>query len=925
MSKRKNIVSAYFLLLPFCLLAQCPARDSLWNRIIFLRDSSASSSIQLKKLLELEAKTKNCPYQNDSAQAFLLQRIGYAYYAQMDFLRAIEYTNRAVGIINSNRDKKFINPQRLVDCYYNLAVYFDSLKQVYRKNSAIDSCIATSVKTNYGYYYSLYLLKGRSEDILDNGDYQRGFNYASLGESLAKRSSLYNYVLNFSTIKANALVSLGKFDAAEEVLEKNIGEIKKNKLGIYLGTIYEQLAELELKKGNEKKSLDYFQKSLQLNKKIGFNLGCQQALTNLGYLLYFKYYKDHNKALDCYRKAIRYLSPGTAQTAQESFELLNLQANIANVYVREGNYDSAFYYFQRAFDIVQPGIDEEGIVSIYLKNFQQYKKIDLLVSLILDKADAYLSKYKQGRKRELLEKAIAVYKTADKFFDIARKDQLETLSKLFWRMQHRRLYEHAIETCFLSGNFVEAFHFFERSKAVLLNDQLSEQYQLGEEDILNLAQLRKKTIQMEKEVTGNISSSQLTELERSLFISKQDLVKMEQQIKERNPLYYQSFLDTEFIKLKDVKNKLLQQYDVILELFNGDSSVYALLITRRQTLLYYISKPDFDKTVEKYTYYLSDPAGMNAHFDDYVQTAHYLYKMIFQNTQLPAGRIIISSDGQYFPFEALVTSKATQPLTYFLKDHAVGYTYSARFLMNDFIPGPSITGKSFLGFAPVNYPPGFSLAPLPGSERSLNKIAGYFENTVSQVASHASRGNFLQQFSQYRIIQLYTHAAGGSNNNEPVIYFADSALYLSDIISGYKPLTRLIVLSACETGTGKNYQGEGVFSFNRGFAALGIPAAITNLWSVDNEATYTLTELFYKWLAKGLPTDIALQKAKLEFMETATKEKSMPCYWAGPVLVGKADIIELRKTYSWKWIVFFAGIGCVVFLSVRKAVISRNK
>jgi hypothetical protein len=57
---------------------------------------------------------------------------------------------------------------------------------------------------------------------------------------------------------------------------------------------------------------------------------------------------------------------------------------------------------------------------------------------------------------------------------------------------------------------------------------------------------------------------------------------------------------------------------------------------------------------------------------------------------------------------------------------------------------------------------------------------------------------------------------------------------------------------------------------------------------------------------------MALQKAKLEFLKTASKEKSMPCYWAGPVLIGKTDTLPLHKTYSPKWIIIFAGLSCIV-------------
>jgi len=308
---------------------------------------------------------------------------------------------------------------------------------------------------------------------------------------------------------------------------------------------------------------------------------------------------------------------------------------------------------------------------------------------------------------------------------------------------------------------------------------------------------------------------------------------------------------------------------------------------------------------------------MNKDYRGFMTTSNHLYNLIFQQSSLSEERIIISPDGQYFPFESLVTNNSDQP-SWLLNNHSISYTYSVRFLMNDFNSASSGRSRNFMGIAPVNYPSSFFLPSLPGSDYSLHRISSYFGNALNLSTSNASRNNFLEQFSKYRVIQLYTHASDSSSNNEPVIYFADSALYLSELINEAIPLTRLIVLSACETGKGVNYQGEGVFSFNRGFAAMGIPAAVTNLWSVDNESTYVLTELFYKWLAKSLPTDVALQKAKLEFIQTSSKEKSLPFYWAAPVLVGKAEIIELNNPYPWKWIAGGVLIAFIVFWILRK-------
>ena len=95
----------------------------------------------------------------------------------------------------------------------------------------------------------------------------------------------------------------------------------------------------------------------------------------------------------------------------------------------------------------------------------------------------------------------------------------------------------------------------------------------------------------------------------------------------------------------------------------------------------------------------------------------------------------------------------------------------------------------------------------------------------------------------------------------------------------------LAVLSACETGLGKNVAGEGVIGLTRGFMYAGSPRVVVSLWNVNDLATAELMQRFYRgMLTEKLTASQALQAAQGSMMKE--QRWSSPYYWGAFVLCG---------------------------------------
>src|SRR5438477_4974745 len=670
--------------------SQCIERDSLRNQLDHLKGNPSISNAQgLKILLDYAERIKKCNYRNDSTHCLLLASIGELYYRNADYLKAIQFYRQAINLIYAQKNNTAVQPRSLIRYYYLLSKAYASLNDISEQMAGLDSAAAIAIRLRSVDLVCLWALYCRIVYFYNVGDYHRCIEYADLCERLGKEYAAGPVEKNFpgglsyasSSLQwnVNALLWLNKYDDAEKLLIERLEEYKKNHVEISLGVLYEQLAEVLARNKKYKESLLYFQKSFKKEAAKGNSISCKTILNNIGYFIYYLNDSRPDSALYYYRKALTIKNKDASLDKINALESLNILNSIADVFVRKERFDLAFKYFQLAFDQIKPGTNEEKIMKGSQDELNSIGKIRYLTNLFIAKGTAYHRKYKTTGNRTDLHESIRIYKLIDQLLDRIKASQYNTESKLFWRSDIRRLYEQAVEASFSDNNLTEAFYFFEKSRAVILNDQLNEQHWLGETDIIRQTQLKLKINFLEQEISKKeISPKQFKELENNLFNCRQELDALIQKIKIKNPLYYQNFIDSSKITLENVQKQILKDYQAIIEIYAGDSAIYELVISKQKNYSRTISKAEFDRLSQIYVNYISDPERINRNFNDFIKVSGELYCLLFNGMVIPKGRIIISPDGHYFPFESLVTSYSNRTVAYLLNDYSVSYTYSAR-------------------------------------------------------------------------------------------------------------------------------------------------------------------------------------------------------------------------------------------------------
>ncbi|MGF1676911.1 MAG: CHAT domain-containing protein [Rivularia sp. (in: cyanobacteria)] len=190
---------------------------------------------------------------------------------------------------------------------------------------------------------------------------------------------------------------------------------------------------------------------------------------------------------------------------------------------------------------------------------------------------------------------------------------------------------------------------------------------------------------------------------------------------------------------------------------------------------------------------------------------------------------------------------------------------------------------------------------LPNTKIEAQEILKLFPSTDTLQAFNFDANYNLatsKNLNQYQILHFATH--GFVNPDQPEL----SGIVLSLVnqdgqqIPGYLRLAdlfeqdypaELIVLSACETGLGKNVSGEGLVGLTRGLMYAGAARVALSLWTVDDKGTSVLMQEFYKQMLQENKTPSeALRAAQRKLWSNPDwRSWRSPHYWGAFTLQGE--------------------------------------
>jgi CHAT domain-containing protein len=700
-------------------------------------------------------------------------------------------------------------------------------------------------------------------------------------------------IINYKNNLASSLRQLKQFDEAMAIFNQLLPyNVNRDEILHNIGSIY-------LEQGKDSLAVVYLSKVRYNNQNKYNDLGIAYGRLDMmdSSLAYFKKAVELNEKLNGKRKNIQF-----AITCK----------NLGDYYADAENYDSALIRYQQSINQLVFDFDDED-PRMNPSSFNGQYSVNELFAALAAKAKTYTIRFQHGGNKNNLLASIFAYEALYKLADyVIRTYNSEEARLLLTNKKHLLHYEPiaiSLKLFELTGDSVylnHAFRFDEKNKATILALQLQETGSMEKADLP--AALTEKESRLKNDITkmqlllteSNDSAVQVSLRDKQLQLS--DLHDKFDEYPAYNNL---KFIDNT-IDVKRLQKIIPDQY-AVLSYHMGDTSMLAFLITNNQFrhVTQNINSSFRINVRTLYDWLQVTDRNMKTEID---QLSDSMYKKLiapFAEDISGARQLMIIPDDElsFLPFEILrpVNGKSLVEL------YPVTYNYSCSLLKAE---KQNNKRSSILAMAPF-------VKTLPASEKEIGSITG-----DKITGDKATKEKFVSRAKDYAILHLATHArANDSVPSKSFIEFypldssfTSSRLFTNEIAGLRLNDVKLVILSACETGSGQLVKGEGLMSLTRAFSFAGCQNTIASLWRADDVSTATISGFLHKYISKGNTFATALQEAKLNYLNEDIPERlKSPAYWAHLRLIGN---FEEKNSFPYQYVLIIVGLIVIAVLII---------
>jgi CHAT domain-containing protein len=634
---------------------------------------------------------------------------------------------------------------------------------------------------------------------------------------------------------------------------------------------------------------------------------------------------------------------------------------LARFFQQSHNYDSAIVFIQRSIRSASPA--DHGLDVRTNPRVESIKDRLSLFQTFGDKGSILLDKFSQGGQDILyLNASLECFKLADTLMQASRNALQQEGSKLFFTDHYHSIYEKALKTCYLlyenskDDRYVaDAFMFMEKGKAFLLAEALNKAQLLSRVGIPDsLREMERSlttalaTYRSELEGDGHhrgISEKEQLAIQGKIFDLSQKQDRLVDTIARFFPNYFQAKYQ-QISDLDEIQSFASRNHTAIIEYFWGDDQIFIIGVTGTQLVFKRIAGAASlsGKVMQYFQSINAVPSwkDKDASFGLFTTSARTIYASLLAPIleHADADNIVIIRDGPLLliPFESLLVSYKSrinrdyQQLDYLIRHYTISYAHSADLLLRSAsTQAIQITANKVLGFSYSNVETTTDkqtdqfLNELPGAAREIMAISHIMPGTFL-MGDDATEQKFKSLAGDYDILHLAVHGRSDPEKKfSGSLFFKraqddqeDGELHVYELYD-IALRARLTVLSACESGVGKIFRGEGVFSIARAFAYAGCPSTVMTLWPVGDLASAQIMGDFYNSLHQGEHIDVALQNAKMNYLQNADSQLAHPAYWAAYIPIGNmSPVAQAPFPGKLLWVTMMVAFGLVIFYVLMK-------